>query len=234
MAFSVTHVPQACAGRPRPSGDKLPISRQNALIRPWETWDAPQMLMCDHNTNFGNSAARLFQGSAAHRLSCYLIAVLSVAVAILAAELATRLLHAEAIASLMLCAVISTAWFGGFGAALLAIGLALVSFHYYLAPPTGSFLWKQDLLAVGVGELPRLFLFSVVSLFVAFVISAQRSATEALRRSQRGAASSHRRAKADRTETATQRGLSGRSSAFESHEQLGLGCAPSRNRLSIA
>ena len=141
------------------------------------------MLMRDHNTNFGNSAARLFQGSAAHRLSCYLIAVLSVAVAILAAELATRLLHAEAIASLMLCAVISTAWFGGFGAALLAIGLALVSFHYYLAPPTGSFLWKQDLLAVGVGELPRLFLFSVVSLFVAFVISAQRSATEALRRS---------------------------------------------------
>jgi hypothetical protein len=159
MAFSVTHVPQACAGRPRPSGDKLPISRQNALIRPWETWDAPQMLMCDHNTNFGNSAARLFQGSAAHRLSCYLIAVLSVAVAMLAAELATRLLHAEAIASLMLCAVISTAWFGGFGAALLAIGLALVSFHYYLAPPTGSFLWKQDLLAVGVGELPRLFCF---------------------------------------------------------------------------
>jgi PAS domain S-box-containing protein len=140
------------------------------------------MVMRDHNTNVGNSAARLCHGSAAHQLSNYLIAVLSVAVAILAAELATRLLHAEAIASLMLCAVISAAWFGGFGAALLAIGLALVFFHYYLAPPTDSFPWKQDLLAVGIAELPRLFLFSVVSLFVAFVIAAQRSATEALRR----------------------------------------------------
>ena len=128
------------------------------------------MLMRDHNTNFRNSAARLCHGSAAHRLSYYLIAVLSVAVAISAAELATRLLRAEAIASLMLCAVISTAWFGGFGAALLAIGLALVSFHYYLALPTDSFPWRQDLLAVGIAELPRLFLFSVVSLFVAFVI----------------------------------------------------------------
>ena len=94
------------------------------------------MLMRDQNTNFRNSAARLWQGSAAHRLSCYLIAVLSVAVATLAVELVTRLLHAEAITSLMLCAVISTAWFGGFGAALLAIGLALGSFHYYLAVPT--------------------------------------------------------------------------------------------------
>ena len=141
------------------------------------------MLMRDQNTNFRNSAARLWQGSAAHRLSCYLIAVLSVAVATLAVELVTRLLHAEAITSLMLCAVISTAWFGGFGAALLAIGLALGSFHYYLAVPTDSFPWKQDLLAVGIAELPRLFLFSVVSLFVAFVISAQRAATEALRHS---------------------------------------------------
>jgi len=38
------------------------------------------MLMRDHNTNFRNSAARLWQGSAAHRLSYYLIAVLSVVV----------------------------------------------------------------------------------------------------------------------------------------------------------
>src|SRR5205085_9943815 len=36
------------------------------------------------------------------------------------------------------------------------------------------------------------------------------------------------------TETATQRGLFGRSPASESYEQLGLGCAPSRIRLSVA
>ena len=58
-------------------------------------------------------------------ISHYATAVLSVAVAIIAAELITRLLSAEAIASSMLCAVIFAAWFGGFGPALLAIALAV-------------------------------------------------------------------------------------------------------------
>jgi PAS domain S-box-containing protein len=111
------------------------------------------------------------------------MAVLSVAVAIIAAELITRLLHAEAIASSMLCAVIFAAWFGGFGPALLAITLALLAFHYYLVPPTNSFTWKHDLFAPDVSELPRLVLFSITSLLVAFVITAQRKTTEALRRS---------------------------------------------------
>jgi hypothetical protein len=62
------------------------------------------------------------------------LAALSVAVAIIAAELIIRLLHAEAIASSMLCAVIFTAWFGGFGPVLAAIVLALLAFHYYLVP----------------------------------------------------------------------------------------------------
>jgi PAS domain S-box-containing protein len=113
----------------------------------------------------------------------YAMAVLSVAVAITAAELLTRLLHTEPIASSMLCAVIFAAWFGGFGPALLAIVLAVLAFHYYLMPPINSFVWKQDVLAPDLSELPRLFLFSVTSLLVAFVISAQRKATEDLRRS---------------------------------------------------
>ena len=111
------------------------------------------------------------------------MAVLSVAVAIIAAELITRLLHAEPIASSMLCAVIFAAWFGGFGPALLAIALALLAFHYYLVPPINSFTWKHDLFAVDISEVPRLILFSITSFFVAFVISAQRKATETLRRS---------------------------------------------------
>ena len=86
---------------------------------------------------------------------------LSVAVAIIAAELITRLLHAEPIASSMLCAVIFAAWFGGFGPALLAIALALLAFHYYLVPPINSFAWKHDLFAVGYFEVPRLILFSI-------------------------------------------------------------------------
>jgi PAS domain S-box-containing protein len=118
-------------------------------------------------------------------ISNYAMAVLSVAVAIIAAELITRLLHAEAIASSMLCAVILAAWVGGFGPALLAIVLALLAFHYYLVPPINSFGWKHDLFAVGISELPRLFLFSVTSLVVAFLISAQRKATQDLQRSGR-------------------------------------------------
>src|ERR1700732_1298760 len=117
-------------------------------------------------------------------ISYYAMAVLSVAVAIVAAELMTRLLHAEPIASSMLCAVIFAAWFGGFGPALLAVTLALLAFHYYLVPPINSFTWKHDLFAVGISEVPRLILFLITSLFVAFMISAQRKATETLRHSR--------------------------------------------------
>src|SRR5437879_3464276 len=113
----------------------------------------------------------------------YATAVLSVSGAIIAAELITRLFHAEPIVSSMLCAVIFAAWFGGFGPALLAIALALLAFHYYLVPPINSFAWKQDLFAGNISEVPRLILFSITSLIVAFVISAQRKATETLRRS---------------------------------------------------
>src|SRR5256886_10326196 len=111
------------------------------------------------------------------------VAVLSVAVAVITAELITRLLNAEAIATTMLCAVIFAAWFGGFGPALLAITLALLAFHYYLAPPINSFVWKHELFAVGISEMPRLFLFALTSLIVAFMISAQRKAADELRRS---------------------------------------------------
>jgi PAS domain S-box-containing protein len=116
-------------------------------------------------------------------ISYYAMAVSSVAVAIIAAEFITRLLHAEPIASLMLCAVMFAAWFGGFGPALLAIILALFAFHYYLLPPINSFTWKHDLFAVGISEVPRLTLFSITALIVAFVVSAQRKTAETLRRS---------------------------------------------------
>jgi PAS domain S-box-containing protein len=118
------------------------------------------------------------------KISSYAMAVLSIAGAIIATELMTRLLHAEPIASLMICAVIFAAWFGGFGPALLAITLALLAFHYYLLPPISSFTWKQNLFAVGISEVPRLILFSITSLLVGFVISAQRKATGTLRRSR--------------------------------------------------
>src|SRR5436305_4218976 len=136
-------------------------------------------MMHDQTAKFLKSAT---EGPKPPTLS-YAMAVLSVAVAIIAAELITRLLHAEPIASSMLCAVIFAAWFVGFGPALLAIALAVLAFHYYLVPPINSFAWKQDLFAGNISEVPRLILFSITSLIVAFVISAQRKATETLRRS---------------------------------------------------
>jgi PAS domain S-box-containing protein len=111
------------------------------------------------------------------------MAVLSVAAAMIAADLITRLLNAEAIASSMLCAVIFAAWFGGLSPALLAIGLSLLAFHYYLVPPINSYSWKDNILALDIAQAPRLVLFAITSLFVAFMISAQRKATETLRRS---------------------------------------------------
>jgi len=141
------------------------------------------MMMRNQIGDLRNAAARLFVGSATHRISHYAMAALSVAVAIMAAELITRLLHAEPIASSMLCAVIFAAWFGGFGPALLSIALALFAFHYYLVPPINSFTWKHDVFALDISELPRLILFSITSVVVAFIISAQRKTTETLRRS---------------------------------------------------
>jgi PAS domain S-box-containing protein len=107
--------------------------------------------------------------------------VLSVGVAIVAAELITRQLHAEAIASSMLCAVIFTAWFAGFSSALGTIALALLAFHYYLVPPINSFTWKHSVFVPGISEVPRLVLFLITSVVVSFIVSSQRKTTEALR-----------------------------------------------------
>jgi PAS domain S-box-containing protein len=116
-------------------------------------------------------------------LSYHAMAVLSVGAAIAAADLITRQLHAEAIASLMLSAVLVTAWFGGFGPALVAIALAVLAFHYYVVPPVNSFTWKHSLFVLNISEVPRVVLFLVTSVVVSFIVSSQRKTTEALRRS---------------------------------------------------
>src|ERR1700722_10140956 len=117
-------------------------------------------------------------------ISRYAVAILSVAVAAVAAQILTVFLHAEPIASSMISAVMFAAWFGGFGPGLLAITLALLAFHYYVVPPVNSFALKHNLLSLGLQELPRLFLFSIAALFVVFLSSTQRRAVESLRRSR--------------------------------------------------
>ena len=117
-------------------------------------------------------------------ISRYAVAVLSVALATVAAQILTAFLHTEPIASAMISAVMFAAWFGGFGPGLLAIALALLAFHYYVVPPVNSFTLKHNLFSLGLQELPRLFLFSIAALFVIFLSSTQRRAIESLRRSR--------------------------------------------------
>jgi PAS domain S-box-containing protein len=111
------------------------------------------------------------------------LALLSVAVAIIAAELSRHLLNTEVIGLLLLCAIIVAARVGGFGPALLAIMLAISAFHFYVSP-SNTFISKNDLSAMAVSaELPRLALFALTSVIVVSVILAQTRATKDLQRS---------------------------------------------------
>jgi C4-dicarboxylate-specific signal transduction histidine kinase len=87
-------------------------------------------------------------------------------------------LHLEtAPVSLFLCAVMITAWFGGFGPGLFATALSCLAFDYFFLPPTHSLAAKPD-------ELPRLLIFTAAALFVGSLSAAQRSATESLKRTR--------------------------------------------------
>ena len=104
----------------------------------------------------------------------YGIAVLSVAAALIVSRLPAVHLQ-DAPVSLLLCAVILSAWFGGVGPGLLATALSAFAFNYYFLPPIYSLGPKPE-------EMPRLVIFTVSALFVGSLSAAQRSATESLRR----------------------------------------------------
>jgi C4-dicarboxylate-specific signal transduction histidine kinase len=106
----------------------------------------------------------------------YLIAVLSVAAALIISRLPAVHLQ-DAPVSLFLCAVILSAWFGGVGPGFLATALSALAFNYYFLPPIYSFGPKPE-------EIPRLVVFTVSALFVGTLSAAERSATESLRRAR--------------------------------------------------
>jgi signal transduction histidine kinase len=76
--------------------------------------------------------------------------------------------------SLFLCAVMFSAWFGGFRPGLLATALSVLAFKYYFVTPVDS-------LAVDITEMPRLLIFAVSALFVGALSAAQRRTNEELR-----------------------------------------------------
>jgi signal transduction histidine kinase len=104
----------------------------------------------------------------------YAVAVLSVFTAVVVARvLEIRLVSAPA--SLFLCAVMFGAWFGGIGPGVVSFVLAHLAFIYYFVTPTHT-------LVVEMEEVPRILIFSVSAAFVIALSVAQRSATEALQR----------------------------------------------------
>jgi C4-dicarboxylate-specific signal transduction histidine kinase len=106
----------------------------------------------------------------------YGIAVLSVAVALIISRWPG--FHLEtAPASLLLCAVMLSAWSGGVGPALLATVLSCFAFNYYFLEPLYS-------LAVKFEEIPRFLIFTVSALVAGSLGAAQRSATESLKRAR--------------------------------------------------
>jgi hypothetical protein len=105
----------------------------------------------------------------------YGIAVLSVAAAMIALRWPPLHLQ-QAPASLFLCAILLSAWFGGSRPGLLATALSALAYYYNL-PPADS--WGPKPI-----EIPRLVVFAATALFVWSLSAAQRSATESLRRAR--------------------------------------------------
>jgi PAS domain S-box-containing protein len=108
-----------------------------------------------------------------HGILKYAIAILALATALILVQWPP--LHLEAApASLLFCAVMVSAWFGGFRAGLVATVLASLAFDYYFLSPIHSLSAKP-------GEIPRLIVFAGSAFVIGSLSAAQRSATESLR-----------------------------------------------------
>jgi DNA-binding NtrC family response regulator len=79
--------------------------------------------------------------------------------------------------SLLLCAVMLSAWFGGAGPGLLSVLLSAFGFYFSFLPPVDSFAAKPD-------QVARFLVFIVSSFFVGSLSAAQRRAAESLRRTR--------------------------------------------------
>jgi signal transduction histidine kinase len=108
----------------------------------------------------------------------YAISVLSIVATLIGLHRMEAVIHdATPHVSLLLCAVMFAAWFGGVRPGLLAIALAILGFKYFFVSPLYS-------LNVEGAQLPRLLIFSLSAIFVGGLSAAQKRATESLRRAR--------------------------------------------------
>jgi len=106
----------------------------------------------------------------------YGLAILLVTAAVIISR--WPVLHLEAgPASVFLCAIMISAWLGGFGPGLLAIVLSCLAFNYYFLAPLYSF-------AVDSENIPRFVIFNISGVIAGSLSAAQRRATQSLRRAR--------------------------------------------------
>jgi K+-sensing histidine kinase KdpD len=104
----------------------------------------------------------------------YAVTLVSVASAVVVAWVLLDFWHSEAFVSVFLCAIVFSAWFGGFRHGLLGVAVSALAFDYFFLAPTHSLYLNSN-------QLPRLIIFVVSALIVGFLTASQRSATESLR-----------------------------------------------------
>jgi PAS domain S-box-containing protein len=107
----------------------------------------------------------------------YGISVLAVAVAL---YIVSRMASPPIVvvpASLFYCAILFSAWIGGFGPSLLVIAISFLGIDYFVIAPQHSF-------AVAPAGLPSLVLFSVTAAFIGGLGIAQRAAIKSERRAR--------------------------------------------------
>jgi len=107
----------------------------------------------------------------------YAVTLVSVASAVIVAWVLWNFWRSEAFASVFFCAIIFSAWFGGFRQGLLGVTVSALAFDYFFLSPTHS-------LYLDSRQLPRLIIFVVSSLIMGFLTASQRSTTESLRRAR--------------------------------------------------
>ncbi|HXJ59936.1 MAG TPA: ATP-binding protein [Verrucomicrobiae bacterium] len=107
----------------------------------------------------------------------YGVAIVSIGLSVLISEFLDSRWKSAPFVSVFTCAIVLSAWFGGFGPGLLSVALSILAFDYYFLPPTHSLLPNSN-------EVPRLILFAVAALLVGLLSSAQRGSAESLRRAR--------------------------------------------------
>src|ERR1700688_1251376 len=98
------------------------------------------------------------------------VALVSVTLAVNIAWVIFYYWHSEAFASVFFCAVIFSAWFGGFRQGLLGVTVSALAFDYFFLSPPHSFYLDSS-------QLPRLIIFAVLALIMCFLTASQRSTT---------------------------------------------------------